>query len=176
MAQPMRFSVEPLWQVVIRDLGINPDEVLKRAGLPYDLFRRKDSSLTVDEYFRLWNALDAACDDPAFPLKIGVNIPVEAFNPPLFAALCSPDFNTAVQRLSRFKTLCGPMTVTVDVGRERTRVTFGCRYTETEMPRSMAAVELVFLTELARMATRERIVPLRVGSVSQIPAIALYGD
>lgn len=176
MAQPMKFSVEPLWQMVILDLGINPAEVLKRAELPFDLFSRKDASLTVAEYFRLWNALDAACGDPAFPLKVGCNIPVEAFNPPLFAALSSPNFNTAVQRLSRFKALCGPMTLIVDANSDRTRVTFGCRYTEHPMPRSMVAVELVFLTELARMATRERIVPLKVGSVSPIPSVELYSD
>jgi AraC-like DNA-binding protein len=176
MAQPMKFTVEPIWQVVIRDLGIDPVEVLKRAELPLDLFRRRDASLTIAEYFHLWSALEAASDDPALPLKIGRSIPVEAFNPPLFAALCSPNFNTAVQRLSTFKALCGPMTITVETGREQTCVVLGCRYTEYPMPRSMAAVELVFLTELARMATRERIVPLRVGSVSPIPAIERYGD
>jgi len=79
MALPMKFTVEPIWQMVVRDLGINPIEVLKRAELPFDLFRRKNANLTVAEYFRLWNALEAASDNPTFPLKIGSNIPVEAF-------------------------------------------------------------------------------------------------
>lgn len=176
MMQPMKFTVEPFWKMIICDLGINPVEVLKRAELPFDLFHRKGASLTVAEYFRLWNALEAASDDPAFPLRIGSNIPVEAFNPPLFAALCSPNFNTAVQRLSTFKALCGSMTIAVEEGSDRTRVVLGCRYAEHPMPRSMAAVELVFLTELARMATRERIVPIKVGSLLPIPAVEIYAD
>jgi len=176
MAQPMKFMIEPIWQVVIRDLGLSPAEVLKRAELPLDLFGRKGASLSVAEYYRLWNAVEAACDDPAFPLRIGTNIPVEAFSPSLFAALCSPNFNVAVQRLATFKALCGPMTIKVIEERELTRVEFGCSYAEQPMPRSMLLVEQVFLVALARMATRERIVPLKVVSVQEIPEVERYAD
>jgi AraC-like DNA-binding protein len=176
MIRATKFTVEPIWQVVIRDLGINPAEVLKRAGLPLDLFSRKSATLTAPEYFRLWRGLEESAGDPAFPLQIGKNVPVEVFNPPLFAALCSPNLNVAFTRLSQFKALCGPMTLTVEETQEQTCIIMDCCYAEHPMPHSMVATELVLLTQLARMATRESITPLKVTAVAELPGLDRYTD
>jgi hypothetical protein len=40
-----------------------------------------------------------------FSLKIAQAISAEAFDPPIFASLCSPNMNIALQRLSQFKRL-----------------------------------------------------------------------
>ena len=162
MKQATRFSVQPGWKVLIADLGVNPALVLKLSGLPADLFARKDASLSPADYFRLWHGLEQAAGTDLLSLKIGQHLSVEAFDPPLFASFCSANLNTALQRLSQFKQLVGPLTLTVEITVHQTCVTLDCYSNVEPIPRSLAATELVFLTQLARLGTRKHIVPLRV--------------
>ena len=60
MAGRNAVSLEAGWLLILKDLGVRPDNVLRRAQLPGDLFSRKSARLSVDEYFRMWNALEAA--------------------------------------------------------------------------------------------------------------------
>jgi AraC-like DNA-binding protein len=65
-----------------------------------------------------------------------------------------------LQRLAQYKRLIGPLNMAVDIRSNRTLVTLSC-YGHTEpIPRSLGVSELVFFTQLARLATRERIEPL----------------
>lgn len=162
MKQATHFTVQRGWKLLISDMGLNPADVLKLGGLPADLFSRKDASLSPADYFRLWQGLEQAAGTEELPLKIGQAISVEAFDPPIFASLCSPDLNTALRRLAQFKRLIGPMVLTVDVGKHQTSVGIDCYGYEGQLPRSLGAAELVFFSALARLATRQRIVPTEV--------------
>lgn len=71
MMQATKFLIDAGWQVVLKDLGVNPAEVLQRAQLPGDLFTRKDTALSTLEYFRLWKGSEKTFDDPTFPLRLG---------------------------------------------------------------------------------------------------------
>jgi AraC-like DNA-binding protein len=48
----------------------------------------------------------------------------------------------------------------VDIRADRTQVTLSCYGSDEPIPRSLGVSELVFFTQLARLATRERIEPL----------------
>ena len=160
MKQATRFSVQMSWKLLILDMGYKPADVLAFARLPGDLFARKDATLSPAEYFNLWRGLEQVGGADEMPLRLGQAISVEAFDPALFACLCSPDLNTALQRLAHYKRLVGPLTMVVDISTQGTLVTLSC-YGHTEaIPRSLSTAELVFFTQLARLATRERIVPL----------------
>lgn len=174
MKQATRFSVQPGWKVFLTDLGVNPAHVLRLARLPADLFARNDAKLTPAEYFRLWHGLEQAVGTDVLPLKIGQHLSVEAFDPPLFASLCSPNLNTALQRLAHFKQLVGPLTLLVEIRAHQTCVTLDCYGNDAPIPRSLAAAELVFLTQLARLGTRTRMVPLRVELVALPDSSAPY--
>jgi AraC-like DNA-binding protein len=162
MRRATRFLVQAGWKLLISDLGINPDQVLRLANLPSDLFSRKESFLTPAQYFQFWQAIEEAAGMPALPLKIGQVISAEAFDPPIFASLCSPNLNLALARLSNFKALIGPMLLTVEVGSVRTTVTLAHYGSEMPFPCGLAATELVFMTQLIRLGTRHRVVPLEV--------------
>lgn len=90
MTRNKLFSVNPGWRILLTDLGIRPANVLRLADLPDDLLSRENASMTTDEYFRFWHGIEMEADNPLMPLKIGQAISVEAFDPPIFAALCSP--------------------------------------------------------------------------------------
>ncbi len=142
-----------------RDMGVNPTLVLRLAGLPADLFARKDASLSPADYFCLWHGLEQAAGIDVWPLKMGQVLSVEAFDPTIFASLCSANLNTALQRLSQFKNLVGPLTFTIEITAHQTYVTLDCYRNSEPIPRSLGVAELVFLTQLARLGTRKRIVP-----------------
>jgi AraC-like DNA-binding protein len=150
--------------LTIKDLGVRPDDVLRRARLPEDLFSRENARLRTDEYFRLWAALEAEAGDPALPLRMGQLVSPEGFHPPIFAALCSPDLSVAARRLAQYKRLVAPMTLSVEDRAEG--LSIGMRWDEPgiQLPSSLAATELVFLTQIARIATREPVRPVRVES------------
>ncbi|MBI9086007.1 MAG: AraC family transcriptional regulator ligand-binding domain-containing protein [Desulfobacterales bacterium] len=160
MKQASHFSVQRGWKIILIDMGINPADVLALAGLPADLFSRVDAVLSPNEYFNLWLGLEQIAGVEELPLKIGQAISVEAFDPPIFASLCSPNLNTALMRLAEHKRLICPMVLTVDIGSQQTRATLNCSGYDQAIPRSLGATELVFFTQLARMATREKIMPV----------------
>lgn len=162
MAHTSQFSVNTGWRLVLKDLGIQAANILKRANLPGDLFGREKVFLSTEEYFRLWHAFEEEAVDPTLPLRIGAAISVEAFSPPIFAALCSADLNTALHRIERYKKLCAPMALHVDVGRKATNLELEWLDTAFEPPVSLVATELVFFVQLGRIATRTRISPLAV--------------
>ncbi|MGZ0152678.1 AraC family transcriptional regulator ligand-binding domain-containing protein [Kribbella sp. WER1] len=159
-----RFDLEPSITALLRDLGISTARVLRRAALPADLFVRRPVELSVPEYYRFWDALDAegrACDsDRDLAVTIGNAISVELFSPPIFAALSSPDLGTAAQRLAAYKPLIGPVKLDIATADEVT-ITYQWP-TGLRPPALLATTELVFWVALARIATREHIRPVRV--------------
>lgn len=174
MKPASRFAVQKAWRLLMLDMGLEPATVLRLAGLPADLFARPEASLSAAEYFRLWGGLEAAAGSEALPLRLGQAISVEAFDPALFACVCSPDLNTALTRLAQYKQLIGPLLMGLEAGPASTAVTLGCYGHEGPLPRSLAASELVFFTQLARLATRHRVVPLAVASPDLPQDLAPY--
>ena len=177
MKSQTRFTVLQGWKIILADMGINPSDVLTLAGLPADLFAYQDTTLSAAEYFAFWEGLEkAAGDEKELPLKLGQAISVEAFDPPIFASLCSDNLNTALARLSRFKRLIGPMKLTVTQDEKGTTARIECVGYEGPIPKSLGAAEMVFFTKLARLATRQNIVPAQIKLVTPPNNIPLYTE
>lgn len=176
MKQATRFTVQKSWKLLITDMGYDTADVLTLAQLPGDLFARKEATLSPAEYFSLWSGLEQVAGADELALRLGQVISVEAFDPALFACLCSPDLNTALQRLAQYKRLVGPLTMEVEITCKRTLVTLVCYGHAGHIPRSLSTSELVFLTQLARLATRQRIVPLTASTPDLPTNGALYEE
>lgn len=171
-----KFIIEPGWQIIFKDLGISVHEVLTRAQLPIDLFSRQTIIVNSKEYFRFWTGLQETVKDPTFPLKLGQAIPVESFNPPLFAALCSPNLSVAMKRLSQFKKLLGPMILDIREDNTSIILTINSINADEQIPVFLAATELVFLVNLIRLATREHIIPLKIQIQEKLNCLDKYRD
>jgi AraC-like DNA-binding protein len=156
------YTVKPGWKLLLCDLSISPANVLRRAALPEDLFGREKAALNIDEFFRLWRGIEEESADPTLPLRIGSVISTEAFTSEIFAALCSPDLNTALGRISLYKKLIGPMALHVNISEKATTIELEWLDKSLEPPISLVAFELVFFVQLSRIATRTRICPLEV--------------
>jgi len=157
----------PAGKVLLADLGISVPNVLSRAALPEALFAERTVALTVSEYYDFWRALGDETADPLLPIRIGRSISVETFDPPLFAAFCSPTLTVAASRIAKYKKLIGPMRLVVSPSINGT--TIETLWPEDSHPPDILVItELIFWLALARMATRAEIRPLRVNAPVQL--------
>lgn len=156
-----RFTISPQIRVLWADLGVSPAVVLRRAGLPRDLFARAPIQLAPVEYYALWEAVEAELGRPNLPLLIAQNLSVEQFDPPIFAAMCSRDLDLAAERVAAHKRLIGPLRMAVERSPNETTLRFLWPEHAPPPPRGMAALEIVFWVALARLATRAAVWPLR---------------
>ncbi|MDH2066839.1 AraC family transcriptional regulator [Pantoea sp. GD03673] len=174
MARNRTFSLNISWQTLLKDAGLTPGDILRRAHLPDDTFSGTDRGLTTDEYIRLWHALEAGINHPAFPLPLVEKVSAESFDPPLFAALCSTNMMQAVQRLARYKQLIAPMMLETAVDDNGCLIVSPRWLSATDIPVSLQIAELAFLLKLARLATREPIMAAGV-MLQQLPTDAQAG-
>ncbi|MEL7372355.1 MAG: AraC family transcriptional regulator ligand-binding domain-containing protein [Myxococcota bacterium] len=156
------FPLASGWRFVFKDLGISDVDVLRRARLPDDLLTQPDVWLTTDEYLRWWHALEVEAQDPMMPIRLVEAVTAESFTPPLFAALCSPNLLVALQRLSQYKRLIAPVVLHVESGSREVVARFTWLDDQLNPPASLTAMEAAFILRIARMATREHVVPIEV--------------
>lgn len=162
-----RFAVDDAWKVLLADLRISTEELLALADLPSDLLARKDASVMIAEYFRMWHSLDQLARDPLLPIRMLESLSPEMFSPPLFAAICSPCLAAAIRRIQLFKPLIGPMVLDCRDGRSGLTLDIRVSGASLPMPRLLTAMELGYFVWLAQHATRHHVVPERV--VSTVP-------
>ncbi|MGI9596269.1 MAG: AraC family transcriptional regulator ligand-binding domain-containing protein [Acidimicrobiales bacterium] len=155
------YALDPASRALLIDLGISPANVLRRASLPADLFARGPVSLSEQEFFAFWHAVEGEAGDPNLPIRIAEIISPEVFEPALFAALVSPNLNVAAQRVARFKKLIGPMELRVDIEPDVTTLAFVWP-DGIGPPPALVLTELLFWVALTRIGTRHRVEPLRV--------------
>jgi len=163
MTQVKTFPVEAGWRTLLKDLGVKPADVMRRAGLPENLLTHAQAGLSTADYFSFWRSLEAAVGDPLFPLRLVDAITAEIFSPPMFAALCSPNLRLATQRLSHYKRLVAPMALDVSVDK-RGSLSLSPRWLDARAapPLAVVASELAFFVRLAQLATREPIRAVQV--------------
>lgn len=128
---------------------------------------RPNVRLDATHFFRLWTAIDdeaAALDGqlPA-PLRIAKVMSSDWFDPELFAALCSANLAGALERIGKYVKLIAPMNINMTRTGTHTSVTIDFVDPTIAPPQVFLAFKLVFFVQLARLATRTAIQPLRVG-------------
>lgn len=167
MKRANKFSISKSWLILLRDIKIDPVDVLAYSQLPADLFNQPEIVLTPAEYFKLWEGIEAAAGGEDVALLLAEHLNVESFDPAIFACICSPDLNTALKRLQQYKPLIGPMILDVAISATDTRLSIECYGYEGELPTALCMTELIFFTQLSRLATRNSIAPLAV----QLPVL-----
>lgn len=160
------YSVWHGWRLLLKDLGVHPANLLRRAQLPGDLFARDNASLETTQYFKLWTSLEAEAVDTSesipLPLRIAKAMSADWFEPSLFAALCSADLNGALVRIAKYKRLTAPMVLDVHIGHKCTTLKLEWLDKTHMAPPVLMAFELLFFVQLIRLATRHQVQPLNV--------------
>lgn len=160
------YSIWPGWRLLMQDAGINASPVLRRAQLPGDLFARKNVRLCPEDFFKLWNAIEAEARsvDARHPaaLQIAKVMSSDWFDPELFAALCSASMHAALDRMAKYVRLIAPMTFRIERQQARTAVYIDFMDKTRRPPEVFLVFKLVFFVQLVRLATRTPVQPLEV--------------
>lgn len=160
LVAPFRLSL-PFVRVLLADLGVRAADLLDAAGLPGDLLGREDAALTPPQYYALFDALDHLVGDRELATTIAGTLSPEVFDPPIFAAMCSPNLQVAAERIAVHKRLLGPIRLRVEADADGVSLEF-CWPAGDSPPAVLPAVEVAFFAALARLGTRTRVVPERV--------------
>ena len=170
------YSLGPGWKGILAELGVSHEEVLRRAQLPEDLLNRDDPRLPAEQFYAFSAALEAVFDDARLPLFLVEAMSPEFFTPPVFAALCSPNLETAARRLSRFKPLMGPIDLRVTSDESGLELEYHWRETAISPPALLSGSEILFIVKLARLGTRHHVRPTRVRLPALPPAHQDYEE
>jgi AraC-like DNA-binding protein len=170
-----KYSLEKGWQVLLEELSISAQDVLRHARLPLDLLLRKTPSVTTGEYFRFWEGLaHVSQNDPTLLLQLVQNVTAETMDPAIFACLSSNNLNIALNRIAIYKPMVAPVTLMVEQTDQHTSVTFSRTSPNGPVPPFFIAFELTFWVRLARMAIREHITPKAVLVSLDLPGLETY--
>lgn len=142
-------------------LGLSPESVVRRAGLPSDCLLQEDEEINAAGFFRLWDAIVKEASRPDLPLFLGKMLAQVPFVPAMIAFSCSPTVAIGLERVTVFKPLVGPIVLGLEKG-DNFAISVSSSSENTPMPSTMAEFELVYFMEVARIFTSHRIVPLSV--------------
>lgn len=157
-----RFPIDRKYADLLGHVGLSVNEVLKKARLPEDLFNRKHSSLTDEEYFRFMDAIGELSADDNLPIKLAAGENIETFSPPIFAAYCSSNAMTCFRRLAHYKALIGGVVFLIKESEDKVFVEITAKNENLELPKLLVGMELIFLIHLVRSATKVDIHPLNI--------------
>lgn len=156
----MKLSINEDFKQSLAKLGIDFSEIVKAANLPRLLWE-DTPKLTHYEYFELLSSLDKAITDQQLILFSEIEN-LKMFVPPIFAAMCASNGQQSIERLAKYKSLIGPVSVTVNTDEYFTRVIFHFDYDKGLVPRVCILNEHILLVSLLRNCTGQQISPERM--------------
>lgn len=143
-------------------MEVEPRVVVEKAGLPERIATGHGVQITADEFFLMWDTIIDMATRSDLPTFIGRGMANGAVSPVFFAMSCAQDLQTGFERFARFKTVFGPVGMTVREIRTRLHVGLAPVHPQTVLPASPATPILIFLHEKARSCTARPLVPEEV--------------
>ena len=156
------FRVAGRLAIKLEELGVRVSAVLRRAGLPQDLFGQTRVLVSTDQLFALWHAIGEVSADPAIGLKLGTETKTERFHPSALAALSTENFGAAVNHLARYKQLTCPEEILQETTGEEWRIQFHWLLAVDAEPQALIESCFAWLLTIARHGSGTRVSPLRV--------------
>ncbi len=163
------------WPTLVKDLGIDLENLLARAELPQDIFQRPAIELGRADYFRFWDCVEAMTSGPPLPIRLCELARSEAFPPPLLAALCSPNLLVAMRRIVHFQRLISPVEISLIEDPDRIHVQIAWP-SKIQPPPTLILTDLLFYVMFARTGTREHVSPIAITATTLPIDVAPYED
>src|SRR4051794_9873787 len=162
-----RFRVPGRLALKLKEHGVSVAAVLRKAGLPRDLFEQTRVLVSTEELFALWNAVEVVSSDPLMGVKLGIETKTERFHPMAIAALSTQNLVTATEHLARYKKLTAPEEIFNKLSKEEFRVAFRWLLAVDAEPHVLTDYCFSWMISLARHGTGTQLNPLRVEYVQQ---------
>jgi AraC-like DNA-binding protein len=162
-----RFRVPGRLALKLKEHGVSVAAVLRRAGLPGDLFDQVRVLVSTEELFALWHSIEVVSSDPLIGIKLGVETKTERFHPMAIAALSTQNLVTATEHLARYKKLTAPEEILSKLGKQEFSIAFRWLLAVEAEPQVLTDYCFSWTISLARHGTGTQLNPLRVEYVQQ---------
>lgn len=162
-----RFRVPGRLALKLKEHGVSVAAVLRRAGLPGDLFDQVRVLVSTEELFALWHSIEMVSSDPLIGIKLGVETKTERFHPMAIAALSTQNLVTATEHLARYKKLTAPEEILSKLGKQEFSIAFRWLLAVEAEPQVLTDYCFSWTISLARHGTGTQLNPLRVEYVQQ---------
>ena len=163
MAGSETYSLFMATDVACRILEVDPDTMLRTAGIAGQARGGPELRVSAEEYFAAWNTMDVLAPRADYVPYLGVAIARGPVIPVFFTLSCAPDLETGLLRLAQFKTLLGPTKMRVFPEGATLRVEFESAQSTVAMPPSLGALQIVVALENIRGASAYHVRPVRAG-------------
>ena len=142
-------------------LGVDVDELLRRAEIPRSRFGVEKPQGTTSELFALWHAAGELGGE-SLGLRAGSETLPHHQTIATLAALHSPTLGEGFAKLARYKRLVCPEEITIDVRRGEARLRFEWLLADSDPPPMLMAGVFAGVVSLAQRGTRKPIRPRRI--------------
>jgi AraC-like DNA-binding protein len=163
------FRVPGSLRTRIEELGVRVSAILRRAGLPQDLFDQTRILVNTEELFALWRAIGEESKDPAIGLKLGTETKTERFHPMGLAALSTENLGAAVAHMARYKKLNAPEEILYQTDEDEWSIQFSWSLAVDVEPPILIEHCFAWVLTIARHGSGTRISPVRVELVQPRP-------
>jgi len=161
------FRVPGRLALKLKELEISTAAVLRRAGLPRDLFDQPRILVSTNELFALWRAIESVSSDPLIGLKLGVETKTERFHPMAIAALSTTNLVAAMEHMARFKKLTAPEEIVSELDGPEFSISYRWLLAVDAEPQALTDYCFAWTLSLARHGTGTRLNPVRVEYVQE---------
>jgi AraC-like DNA-binding protein len=161
------FRVPGRLALKLEELGISVPVVLRRAGLPRDLFDQTRILVSTSELFALWRAVEAVSSDPLVGLRLGVETKTERFHPMGIAALSTQNLVAAAEHMARYKKLTAPEEILTLLDEQEFSIGFRWLLAVDAEPQVLTDYCFAWMLSIARHGTGTQLSPVRVEYVQQ---------
>jgi Arabinose-binding domain of AraC transcription regulator, N-term len=156
------FRVPGRLALKLKELGISISAVLRRAGIPGDLFDQTRILVSTSELFALWRAIEAVSSDPLIGLKLGVKTKTERFHPMGIAALSTQNLVAAAEHMARYKKLTAPEEILTKLDEKEFSIRFRWLLAVDAEPQVLTDYCFSWMVSIARQGTGTPLSPLRI--------------
>jgi AraC-like DNA-binding protein len=162
-----RFRVPGRLALKLMEHGVSVAAVLRKAGLPGDLFEQTRVLVSTEELFALWHSIEVVSSDPLIGIKLGIETKTERFHPMAIAALSTQNLVTATEHLARYKKLTAPEEILFKLGKQEFSIAYRWLLAVEAEPQVLTDYCFSWTISLARRGTGTQLNPLRVEYVQQ---------
>src|SRR5947209_2810897 len=156
------FRVAGMLGTRLSEAGIAVSTVLRRAGLPQDLFNQTRILVSTPELFALWRAIADVSKDSSIGLKLGTETKMERFHPMGLAALSTETFGAAIKHMAQYKKLSAPEEILQEQTDDEWSIRFRWTLAVEVEPAVLIEHCFAWVLTIARQGTGTNISPSRV--------------
>lgn len=146
----------------LEEAGVLVSAVLRRAGLPQNLFEQTRILVSTEELFALWRAIGEVSKDVSIGVRLGTESSIARFHPSGLAALSTESFGAAIDHMARYKRLSVPEEILHQMVGNEWAIRFRWTLAVDLEPSVLVEHCFAWILTIAREGTGTKIKPLRV--------------